>query len=90
MLENMSPSPKNHPLLQILLYINDRAPLLPFVSKLLNKLIRECDWSAQEVSHILLQLPVQDTSQILVSLDCRPNDACDLILLESGEVTAQL
>jgi hypothetical protein len=56
---------------QILLCINDRAPLLSFVSKMLNKLIRERDWSAQEVSHILLQLLVQKSSQMLVSLDCR-------------------
>jgi ATP-dependent DNA helicase PIF1 len=39
---------------QILPYLNDRAPLLSFVSKMLNKLIGERDWSAQEVSHILL------------------------------------
>ena len=42
----------------ILLYTNERAPLLSFVSKMLNKLIREQDWSAQEVSYILLQLLV--------------------------------
>ena len=29
---------------QILLCINDQAPLLSFVSKMLNKLIKECDW----------------------------------------------
>jgi ATP-dependent DNA helicase PIF1 len=39
---------------QILPCINDRAPLLSFVSKMLNKLIGERDWSAQEVSYILL------------------------------------
>jgi ATP-dependent DNA helicase PIF1 len=42
---------------QIILYINDQAPLLSFVSKMLNKLIGERDWLAQEVSYILLQLP---------------------------------
>lgn len=68
---------------QVLPYINNRAPLL-FVSKLLNKLIGEHNWSAQEISHILLQLPVQDTSRILVSLDCRFDEARDLIMLESG------
>jgi ATP-dependent DNA helicase PIF1 len=39
---------------QVLSYINDRAPLLSFVSKMLNKLIGERNWSAQEVSHLLL------------------------------------
>jgi ATP-dependent DNA helicase PIF1 len=59
---------------QVLPYINDRAPLLSFVSRMLNKLIGERDWSAQEVSHILLQLLVQKSSRMLVSLDCRPED----------------
>ena len=59
---------------QVLPYINDHAPLLSFVSRMLNKLIGERDWSAQEVSHFLLQLPVQKSSRVLVSLDCRPED----------------
>jgi ATP-dependent DNA helicase PIF1 len=58
---------------QVLPYINDRALLLSFVSKILNKLIGERDWSAQEVLYILLQLPVQKSSWMLVGLDCRPD-----------------
>jgi hypothetical protein len=70
---------------QILPYVNNRAPLLLFVSKMLNKVIAECDWSAQEVSHILLQLSVQSSSQVMVSLDCCPGDMqSNLIVLESG------
>jgi ATP-dependent DNA helicase PIF1 len=30
---------------QILPYVNSQAPLLSFVSKILNKVIAECDWS---------------------------------------------
>jgi ATP-dependent DNA helicase PIF1 len=76
---------------EVLPSVNDQAPLLSFVSKMLNKLIGERDWSAQEVSHILLQLPVQKSSRMLASLDCRPEDAQrDLIvLLETGGTTAQ-
>lgn len=75
---------------QVLPCVNDRAPLQSFVSRMLNKLIGERDWSAQEVSHILLQLPVQKSSRMVVSLDCRPEEAQrDLIVLESGEITAQ-
>ncbi|KID81041.1 ATP-dependent DNA helicase PIF1 [Metarhizium guizhouense ARSEF 977] len=75
---------------QVLPYVNDRAPLLSFVSKMLNKLIGERDWSAQEVSHILLQLPVQNSSRMVVGLDCHPEELQrDLIVLESGEVAAQ-
>ena len=47
---------------QILPCVNDRAPLLSFVSKMLNKLIGERDWLAQEVSYILFQLLVQKSS----------------------------
>jgi ATP-dependent DNA helicase PIF1 len=73
----------------ILPYTNDRAPLLSFVSKMLNKLIGERDWSAQEVSHILLQLPVQESSQIVVSFNCRSETSQDdLIILEDGAITA--
>jgi ATP-dependent DNA helicase PIF1 len=43
---------------QILLYVNNWSPLLSFVSRMLNKIIAERGWSAQEVSHILLQLLV--------------------------------
>lgn len=74
---------------QVLPYVNDRVPLLSFASKILNKLIGERDWSAQEVCHILLQVPVQDSSRMLVSLDCRPQtEQQELIVLESGSVTA--
>ena len=67
---------------QILPYVNSRAPLLSFVSKMLNKVIAERDWSVQEVSHILSQLPVQSSSRAVVSLDCRPEDTqSNLIVL---------
>ncbi len=75
---------------QILPYINDRAPLLSFVSKMLNKLIGERDWSAQEVSHLLLQLLVQDSSWGVISLNCQPEEVQDdLIVLESGDISAR-
>jgi ATP-dependent DNA helicase PIF1 len=47
---------------QILPYVNNWTPLLSFISKMLNKVIAEHDWSAQKVSHILLQLLVQSSS----------------------------
>ena len=78
---------------QVLPCINDRAPLhclQLFVSRMLNKLIGERDWSVQEVSQILLQLLVQKSSWMVVSLDCRPEEVQrDLIVLESSEVTTQ-
>jgi hypothetical protein len=57
---------------------------------MLNKLIGEHDWSAQEVSYILLQLLVQKSSRILVSLNCRLEEVQrDLIVLESSKIAAQ-
>jgi hypothetical protein len=57
---------------------------------MLNKVIAERDWSAQEVSHILLQLLVQNSSRVVVSLDCRPGDVqSNFIILESGQVSAK-
>jgi ATP-dependent DNA helicase PIF1 len=63
---------------------------LSFVSKMLNKLIGEWDWSAQEVSYLFLQIPVQDSSRGVVSLDCRPEETQDdLIVLESGDISTR-
>jgi hypothetical protein len=60
------------------------------VSRLLNKLIGERDWSAQEVSHILLGLPAQDSSRQVVTLDCRPEEVQnDTITVEDETVTAK-
>ena len=74
----------------ILLYTNERALLLSFVSKMLNKLIGERDWSVQEVLYILLQLLVQESSRSVVTLDCRPEQSQDnLIVLEDGDITTQ-
>jgi ATP-dependent DNA helicase PIF1 len=41
---------------------------------MMNKLIGERDYSSQEVSHILLGLPLQEDSRVLRSVDCRPRD----------------
>jgi hypothetical protein len=61
----------------VLRHVNDRHPVLSFASKMLSKLIGERDWSAQEVSHILLGIPLQQASRQVVNLDCRPEDNQD-------------
>jgi hypothetical protein len=55
-------------------HVSDRNPMLSFVSKLMNKLVGERDYSAQEICHILLGLPLQDDSRVVQSVDCRPHD----------------
>jgi hypothetical protein len=60
------------------------------VSKLLNKLISERDWSVQEVSYILLGLPLQDSSRQVVTVDCRPEEAYnDVITVKEEAITAR-
>ncbi|KID81004.1 ATP-dependent DNA helicase PIF1 [Metarhizium guizhouense ARSEF 977] len=38
----------------------------------MNKLIAERDYSAQEISHLLLNIPLQEGTRMVVSVDCRP------------------
>ena len=59
------------------------------MSKLLNKLIGERDWSAQEVSHILLGLPLQDSSRHVITVDCRPEEVQNDVITVEEEVTAR-
>lgn len=58
----------------VLPHVSDRNPMLSFVSKLMNKLVGERDYSAQEISHILLGLPLQEDSRVVQSVDCRPRE----------------
>jgi ATP-dependent DNA helicase PIF1 len=59
---------------QILDNLHEKAPLLSFVSKFLNKLLAEMDWSQQEIIHHLLGLKAINTSRSCVNVDCRPED----------------
>ncbi len=58
----------------ILPNVTDRNPMLSFVSKMMNKLIGERDYSAQETCHLLLKLPLYEDSRVVLSVDCRPPD----------------
>lgn len=73
---------------QLLPYINSNKPLLSLVSKTMNKLIGERDWGAQEVMHILLNLPLQQGSREVITLDCRFQDK-QVLEIADGEVTAK-
>ncbi|XP_073287600.1 uncharacterized protein [Primulina huaijiensis] len=55
----------------LLPYLSHRQPDLSYASKLMNRLIGERDWSAQEVSHVLFGLPLHRGSRQSVTLDCR-------------------
>ncbi|KJK84813.1 hypothetical protein H633G_11396, partial [Metarhizium anisopliae BRIP 53284] len=57
---------------QVLPHTAHRQPLLSFSSRLMNKLIAERDYSAQEISHLLLNIPLQEGTRLVVAVDCRP------------------
>ncbi|KAM6505378.1 hypothetical protein FSOLCH5_014598 [Fusarium solani] len=57
---------------QVLPHTAHLQPLLSFSSRLMNKLIAERDYSAQEISHLLLNIPLREGTRIVVSVDCRP------------------
>lgn len=74
---------------QILPHVKDRSSILSYASKLLNRLVAERDYSAQEVAHGLLSLPFSDSSRQYVWLDCRPdtdNPRAVAIEEETGEL----
>ncbi|KAF7137061.1 hypothetical protein CNMCM5793_006912 [Aspergillus hiratsukae] len=54
--------------------VNHQNPLRSAMNNLLNQLIGGRDWSAQEVCHLLLDLPLQHGSRQVVDFDCRPGD----------------
>jgi hypothetical protein len=47
-------------------------PLLSFSSYLMNKLIAERDYLAQKISYLLLNISLQEETQMVVHIDCRP------------------
>ncbi|KAM4061282.1 PIF1-like helicase [Hirsutella rhossiliensis] len=59
---------------QVLPHTAHHQPLLSFSSRLMNKLIAERDYSAQEISHLLLNIPLQEGTRMVVYVDCRPSE----------------
>jgi hypothetical protein len=57
---------------QVLPHTAHLQPLLSFSSRLMNKLIAERDYSAQEISHLLLNIPLQEGTRMVLYVDCRP------------------
>jgi helitron helicase-like protein/uncharacterized protein DUF6570/PIF1-like helicase len=57
----------------LLTRVNPDHPLRSAVNKLLNRLIGERDWAAQEVFHMLLKLPLQQSSRQVVRVNCYPD-----------------
>ncbi|KAJ5111720.1 hypothetical protein NUU61_001350 [Penicillium alfredii] len=71
--------------------LNRQHPLLSAVNKPMNALVGECDWSAQEVCHILLDIPLQHGSRPVMVVDCRPpsDQSIPFVIMEQeGETSA--
>lgn len=67
--------------------VKDQNPLISFTSKLLNQLVAERDYSKQEVSHLLLGLPLQEGSRTCLYVDCRnPARHSRSLQIDGGEV----
>ncbi len=63
-----------------------RTPFISFVSHLINKLVSERDWTAQEVYHHLLNLPLVKGSRVVLDVDCCLPGGCSrsAIINEEG------
>ncbi len=48
--------------------VSDHQPMISFVSRLMNKLVSEQDWSAQEVCHLSLNIPSQSGTRVTVTV----------------------
>jgi ATP-dependent DNA helicase PIF1 len=67
-------------------FVNEARPFQSMVTKLMNKLIGERDYAAQEVCHLLLSLPLKQSSRTPIYVDMRPLAAQpSLVHVEDGE-----
>jgi ATP-dependent DNA helicase PIF1 len=55
-------------------FVNENRPFQSLVTKMMNKLIGDRDYSAQEVCHYLLDLPLKHATRAFISVDLRPED----------------
>lgn len=69
--------------------INPVSPLLSAVTKLINQLIGERDWPAQEICHLLLDLPLHEGTRTVVSVDLRPEQEQRQLYRFSHEADAE-
>ena len=59
---------------QVLPNINSNNPMFSFASRLMNKLVGERNYSAQEVTHTLFGYPLVNSSRTTINVDCRPEE----------------
>jgi ATP-dependent DNA helicase PIF1 len=71
---------------KIIPFVNENRPYQSIVTKLMNKLIGERDYSAQEVMHLLLNLELSQGSRAFLSVDLRhPDEHSHLYRVDAGK-----
>ncbi|KAF1940402.1 hypothetical protein EJ02DRAFT_325295, partial [Clathrospora elynae] len=71
----------------IIPFVNENQPAMSLVAKLLNKLIGDRNYSAQEVCHYLLNLPLKHSSRAFITVNLRPEDQHSHLYRVEGEET---
>ncbi|KAG5956996.1 hypothetical protein E4U56_006181 [Claviceps arundinis] len=64
----------------VLPHVSDSRPVVSLAAKTLNKLLVERDLGSQEVSFLLLDLPVVEDSRVVLTLDCRAEQDRDAVV----------
>jgi ATP-dependent DNA helicase PIF1 len=62
----------------VLPFVKETNLMTSFATKLMNSLIGERDYSAQEVCHTLMGYPLTHCSRVFVNIDCCPEQAQDV------------
>jgi len=77
--------------IEALPFVNVERPFKSFVNKLMNKLIGQRDWSAQEVCHHLLDLPLTHSTRQVLNVNLKlPEDQAQVFFHHEGdEVNSQ-
>jgi hypothetical protein len=67
-------------------FVNENLSCQPFVTEVMNKLISDRNYPAQEVCHLLLDLPLTGCSRTIINVDLRSEDQQpDLYHIEGDE-----
>ena len=67
---------------------SERAPFLSTAIRMMNRLIAERDWTAQEINHHLLGLELVESSREVIMLNLRPSEEqATIVEVEEGGLT---
>ncbi|EED11952.1 hypothetical protein TSTA_000300 [Talaromyces stipitatus ATCC 10500] len=70
---------------QVLPNVNSRNPMISMATKMINKLIGERDWSAQEICHMLLGLDLTEGSRTVINVNLYPENERQTLYIQDGQ-----